>query len=116
MQLKLKITAAAAIAVACGVALAQDVQVVKIGHVAPMSGGQPHFGKDNANGFLMAAHDLKAQNSLIGGKKIKFDLQLEDDAADPKQGAAVAQKLCDNKVAGVVGDPKLGTTTSASTS
>jgi len=114
MQLKLKITAAAAIAVACGVALAQDVQVVKIGHVAPMSGGQSHFGKDNANGTLMAAEDLNAQNLVIGGKKVKFEIQLEDDAADPKQGAAVAQKLCDNKVAGVVGHLNSGTTIPAS--
>ena len=33
MQIKLKLTVAAAIAAACGMASAQDVQVVKIGHV-----------------------------------------------------------------------------------
>ena len=43
MQMKLKVTVAAAIAAAAGVALAQDM-VVKIGHVAPMSGGQAHYG------------------------------------------------------------------------
>lgn len=110
MQLKLKITAAAAIAAACGVALAQDVQVVKIGHVAPMSGSQAHYGKDNANGSMMAVEDLNKQNIVIGGKKIKFELMAEDDAADPKQGTAVAQKLCDAKVAGVVGHLNSGTT------
>jgi branched-chain amino acid transport system substrate-binding protein len=114
MQLKLKITAAAAIAVACGVASAQDVQVVKIGSVAPMSGPQSHYGKDNANGTLMAAEDLNAQNLVIGGKKLKFEIQVEDDAADPKQGTAVAQKLCDSKVAGVVGHLNSGTTIPAS--
>lgn len=114
MQLKLKITAAAAIAVACGVASAQDVQVVKIGHVAPMSGSQAHYGKDNANGSLMAVEDLNKQNIVIGGKKIKFELMAEDDAADPKQGTAVAQKLCDAKVAGVVGHLNSGTTIPAS--
>src|SRR5665647_1299723 len=114
MQLKLKITAAAAIAVACGVASAQDVQVVKIGSVAPMSGAQSHYGKDNANGTLMAAEDLNAQNLVIGGKKIKFEIQVEDDAADPKQGTAAAQKLCDSKVAGVVGHLNSGTTIPAS--
>jgi len=110
MQMKLNITVAAAIAAAAGLAMAQDVQVVKIGHVAPMSGGQAHYGKDNANGAMMAVEELNTQNIVIGGKKIKFELQAEDDAADPKQGTAVAQKLCDSKVAGVVGHLNSGTT------
>ena len=114
MQMKLKITVAAAIAAVAGLASAQDVQVVKIGHVAPMSGAQSHYGKDNANGARMAIEDLNAQNIVIGGKKIKFELQAEDDAADPKQGTAVAQKLCDSKVAGVVGHLNSGTTIPAS--
>ena len=114
MQMKLKITVVAAMAAVAGFAMAQDVQVVKIGHVAPMSGGQAHYGKDNANGSLMAVEDLNAQNIVIGGKKIKFELQAEDDAADPKQGTAVAQKLCDAKVAGIVGHLNSGTTIPAS--
>jgi branched-chain amino acid transport system substrate-binding protein len=36
----------------------------------------------------------------IGGAKVKFELLAEDDAADPKQGAIVAQKLVDAKVNG----------------
>ena len=114
MQMKLKITVAAAIAAVAGLASAQDVQVVKIGHVAPMSGAQSHYGKDNTNGAMMAIEDLNTQNIVIGGKKIKFELQAEDDAADPKQGTAVAQKLCDSKVAGVVGHLNSGTTIPAS--
>ena len=114
MQMKLKITVAAAIAAVAGMTMAQDVQVVKIGHVAPMSGGQAHYGKDNANGSQMAVDDLNAQILVIGGKKIKFELMAEDDAADPKQGTAVAQKLCDAKVAGVVGHLNSGTTIPAS--
>jgi branched-chain amino acid transport system substrate-binding protein len=113
MQMKLKLTVAAAIAAAAGVALAQDM-VVKIGHVAPMSGGQAHYGKDNENGVRMAIEDLNAQGVTIGGKKIKFELAAEDDAADPKQGTAVAQKLCDAKVAGIVGHLNSGTTIPAS--
>jgi len=88
--------------------------VVKIGHVAPMSGAQAHYGKDNENGVRMAIEDLNAQGITIGGKKIKFEIQAEDDAADPKQGTAVAQKLCDSKVAGVVGHLNSGTTIPAS--
>ena len=94
MQMKLKVTVAAAIAAAAGVALAQDM-VVKIGHVAPISGAQASYGKDNENGARMAIEDLNAAGVMIGGKKVKLELVAEDDAADPKQGAAVAQKLCD---------------------
>jgi branched-chain amino acid transport system substrate-binding protein len=109
MQFKLKLTAALAIAAACGFAAAQE-QVVKIGHVAPLSGAQAHYGKDNENGVRMAIEDLNAQKIKIGGKTIKWEIQAEDDAADPKQGTAAAQKLCDAKVAGVVGHLNSGTT------
>ena len=77
--------------------------VVRIGHVGPVSGPQAHYGKDNENGSRMAIEDLNTQNIVIGGKKVKFEIQAEDDAADPKQGTAAAQKLCDAKVNGVVG-------------
>lgn len=114
MQMKLKLTVAAAVTAVAGMASAQDVQVVKIGHVAPMSGAQAHYGKDNENGARMAVEDLNTQNVVIGGKKIKFELVAEDDAADPKQGTAAAQKLCDAKVNGVVGHLNSGTTIPAS--
>ena len=114
MQMKLTLTVAAAITAVAGMASAQDVQVVKIGHVAPMSGAQAHYGKDNENGARMAVEDLNTQNVVIGGKKIKFELVAEDDAADPKQGTAAAQKLCDAKVNGVVGHLNSGTTIPAS--
>jgi branched-chain amino acid transport system substrate-binding protein len=114
MQMKLKLTAVAALAAAAGLVSAQDVKVVKIGHVAPMSGAQAHYGKDNENGVRMAIEDLNAQNISIGGKKIKFEIAAEDDAADPKQGTAAAQKLCDAKVNGVVGHLNSGTTIPAS--
>ena len=113
MQLKLKLTVVAAIAAVSTMAAAQD-QVVKLGHVAPMSGAQASYGKDNENGARMAIEDLNAQGVTIGGKKVKFELMAEDDAADPKQGTAVAQKLCEAKVSGVVGHLNSGTTIPAS--
>ena len=114
MQLKLNVIAAAAFAlVAVGGASAQDM-VVKIGHVGPVSGAQAHYGKDNENGARMAIEDLNAKGVTIGGKKVKLELVAEDDAADPKQGTAAAQKLCDAKVNGVVGHLNSGTTIPAS--
>ncbi len=101
----------AAVAVAAMFAPAVQAQtVVKIGHVGPVSGPQAHYGRDNENGARMAVDELNAQGVQIGGKKIKFELVAEDDAADPKQGTAAAQKLCDAKVNGVVGHLNSGTT------
>lgn len=88
--------------------------IIKLGHVAPMSGGQAHYGRDNANGAILAVEDLNAKGIKIGGKPVKFQLLLEDDAADPKQGTAVAQKLVDAKVNGVIGHLNSGTTIPAS--
>jgi branched-chain amino acid transport system substrate-binding protein len=104
---------AAAIALLSGSALAQET-VIRLGHVAPMSGGQAHYGRDNANGAILAVEDLNAKGVTIGGKKVKFELVNEDDAADPKQGTAVAQKLVDAKVNGVIGHLNSGTTISPS--
>ena len=89
--------------------------VVKIGHVGPTSGGIAHLGKDNEMGARMAIdRKLNAKGVTIGGKKAKFELLAEDDAGDPKQGTAVAQKLVDSKVNGVIGHLNSGTTIPAS--
>jgi branched-chain amino acid transport system substrate-binding protein len=93
---------------------AADGAVVRIGHVGPTSGGIAHLGKDNENGARMAIDDLNAKGVTIGGKKVKFELVPEDDAGDPKQGTAVAQKLVDAKVNGVIGHLNSGTSIPAS--
>src|SRR5574343_1736975 len=78
--------------------------VVKLGHVAPMTGPQAHLGKDNEKGAVLAVEELNAKGMEIGGAKVKFELINEDDGADPKQGAIVAEKLVDAKGNGVIGD------------
>jgi len=111
--MKLKLTVAAALMAATGFAMAQDA-VVKIGHVAPTSGAIAHLGKDNENGARLAIEELNAKGVSIGGKKVKFELVAEDDAADPKQGTAAAQKLVDAKISGIIGHLNSGTTIPAS--
>lgn len=88
--------------------------VVKLGHVAPMTGPQAHLGKDNENGARLAVEELNAKGLEIGGAKVTFELLGEDDQADPKQGSIVAQKLVDAKVNGVIGHLNSGTTIPAS--
>jgi branched-chain amino acid transport system substrate-binding protein len=113
MQIKLNVFVAAAAVVFAAGASAQDM-VVKIGHVGPTSGAIAHLGKDNENGARLAIEELNAKGVTIGGKKAKFELLAEDDAADPKQGTAVAQKLVDSKVNGVIGHLNSGTSIPAS--
>ena len=107
--------AASALCLAAPMSHAQEVQIVKIAHAGPTSGGIAHIGKDTENGVSLALGELNAQNLVIGGKKIKFELVAEDDAGDPRQATAVAQKLCDAKVAGVVGHLQSGTSIPAAT-
>jgi branched-chain amino acid transport system substrate-binding protein len=113
MHFSLKLTAVAALATLSGLTLAQE-QVVKIGHVGPVSGAIAHLGKDNEWGARLAIEELNAKGVSINGKKIKLELVAEDDAADPKQGTAAAQKLVDAKVSGVIGHLNSGTTIPAS--
>lgn len=103
---------ASAFAVANAPAAAQTV--VRIGHVAPMTGGIAHLGKDNELGAKLAVEELNAKKITIGGKQVSFELLSEDDAADPKQGTAAAQKLVDAGVVGVVGHLNSGTSIPAS--
>ena len=113
-SISLRLTVAAALGLTAAVAFAQEVQIVRIAHAGPTSGGIAHIGKDTENGVRLAIDDLNAQALVIGGKKIKFELVAEDDAGDPRQATVVAQKLCDAHVAGVVGHLQSGTTIPAS--
>ena len=105
---------AATTAAAPAAAPPADALIVKIGHVGPTSGPIAHLGKDNEFGAKMAIEDLNSRNLKIGDKVAKFELLAEDDAGDPKQGTAVAQKLVDAKVNGIVGHLNSGTTIPAS--
>ncbi|MEI6619235.1 MAG: branched-chain amino acid ABC transporter substrate-binding protein [Betaproteobacteria bacterium] len=110
--MKLTTLAAAVLSLSTGLAMAQSV--VTIAHVGPTSGAIAHLGKDNENGAMMAVEELNAAGVTIGGQKVTIKLMTEDDGADPKQGTAVAQKLADAKVAGVIGHLNSGTSIPAS--
>ena len=110
--MQFKVLFAAGMMTALSAAQAQDV--IRIGHVGPLSGPIAHLGKDNENGARLAIEELNAKGISIGGKKVRFELLAEDDAADPKQGTAAAQKLIDQKISGVIGHLNSGTTIPAS--
>jgi branched-chain amino acid transport system substrate-binding protein len=121
VQLQITLIAAAVALAACGeqkpAAQAEKGAggiEVKIGHVAPLTGGIAHLGKDNENGARLAIDEANEAKVQIGGQAVKFTLVPEDDQADPKVGATVAQKLVDARVNGVVGHLNSGTTIPAS--
>ena len=78
-----------------------STHTVKIGMIAPLSGGLSALGlgmKNSADLAIKQAND----KGLIKGWKIEFDPQ--DDQEDPNTGGAAASKLAsDNAVAGVIG-------------
>jgi len=103
---------------ACGddkkAAGAKGGATVTIGIAAPLTGPQSHIGKDLENAVRLAAEDANAAKVVIGGKPVHFEVQAEDDQADPKMAPVVAQKLADARVAAVVGHFNSGTTIPAS--
>ena len=95
-------------------ATVQQLQVVKIGSVAPLTGAQSHLGKDIENGIRMAIDEANASGVTLGGKKVSFELASEDDMADPRTATIVAQKLVDEQIKGVIGHLNSGTSIPAS--
>src|SRR5246127_3815521 len=89
-------------------------QVVKIGHVGPLTGGSAHLGKDNENGARLAIEEINARGLTIDGQKGTLALDAQDDAGDPRTATQVAQKLVDDKVVAVVGHLNSGTSIPAS--
>ncbi|MBH2514118.1 branched-chain amino acid ABC transporter substrate-binding protein [Serratia ureilytica] len=88
-------------------ALADDT--VLIGLAGPLTGPSARIGKDLENGARLAIADANAQKPTLNGKPVTFKLASEDDQSDPRTAVAVAQRLVDEGVAGVVGHWNTGT-------
>jgi branched-chain amino acid transport system substrate-binding protein len=75
-------------------------ETIRIGVAGPMTGQDAKMGADFRNGVSLALDEWNAASGLFG-KKIEF--LVEDDASDPKQAHAVANKLVNQGVVAVVG-------------
>jgi branched-chain amino acid transport system substrate-binding protein len=91
-----------------------DVKVVKIGIAAPLTGFSASNGKDVENAARLAFDEANAQGLNIGGRKITFVVDGQDDAADPKTAVLVAQRFVDEGVSGVIGHYNSGCSVAAS--
>jgi branched-chain amino acid transport system substrate-binding protein len=75
-------------------------QTTTIGVAGPLTGQYASFGQQLRNGAELAAADINAAGGVLG-KKIA--LEFGDDACDPKQARAVAEKFAAEQVPFVVG-------------
>ncbi|WP_426143011.1 ABC transporter substrate-binding protein [Pseudomonas sp. DWP3-1-2] len=90
-----------AIAVATALGVSSFAQAdIKIGVAGPMTGANASFGEQYMKGAQAAADAINAAGG-VNGEKIA--LTAYDDACEPKQAVAVANKAASDKVAGVVG-------------
>lgn len=92
---------------------AQAQERIRIGFMSPITGPQAANGIDNRDGALLAIKELNAKGLKVGGKSVQFELDINDDVADPKQGVQVAQTLADKKVKFVLGPYNSGVTVPA---
>lgn len=114
LSITVLVTVATLILAACGNKQEAAGDTVKLGVAAPLTGPQSDIGIDIQWGAQLAVDDLNAQGVEIGGRKMKFELRVEDDEANPVRAVTAAQKLVDAKVAGVVGHYNSGASIPAS--
>jgi ABC-type branched-subunit amino acid transport system substrate-binding protein len=115
VNVKLKVTySALAVVWAFSAASAHAADIVKIGFAAPLTGAQSNYGTDMQKGVQLAINDFNATHPTIGGKPVTFELDAQDDQADPHTGTVVAQRLIDDGVRGVIGHFNSGTSIPAS--
>lgn len=94
---KLSLVAAAAMSVASFSAAKADITIAVVG---PITGQYASFGEQMKRGAEMAVKDLNAKGGVNGQKVV---LVVGDDACDPKQAVAVANKLVSQGVKFVAG-------------
>jgi len=104
------------LALAAGLAsfACQAQDTIRIGFMSPVTGPQASYGIDNRDGALLAIKELNAKGIKVGGKAVQFELDVNDDTADPRQGVQVAQTLVDKKTKFVLGPYNSGVTMPAS--
>lgn len=75
-------------------------ELIKIGIVGPMTGAQAKMGTDFRNGVAIAMEEWNSKGGVLGKK---IDIVIGDDQADPRQAVAVANKLVNEGVVGIIG-------------
>lgn len=74
--------------------------VIKIGIAGPMTGDQAKMGMDFKNGASLAVEEWNDKGGVLGKK---IEVIISDDQHDPKQAVAVANKMVNEGMVGVIG-------------
>jgi branched-chain amino acid transport system substrate-binding protein len=82
-------------------ACAEDLPPIHIGVAAPLSGQSAIHGQQIKKGAEYAANIINNEGGILGHK---VELIIADDASDPKQGVAIANKFALSHVAMVIGN------------
>ena len=96
-NLKTALVAAAVLTVASITAANAEIKIATAG---PMTGQYASFGEQMRRGAEMAVKDLNAAGGVLGQK---LSLSIGDDACDPKQAVAVANKMVSDGVVFMAG-------------
>ena len=88
---------AGALVLGIGGAHAQNIPIAVVG---PITGSNAALGEQMKRGAEMAVADINAAGGVNGQK---LELLVGDDACDPKQATAVANKMVSDKVVFVAG-------------
>ncbi len=78
----------------------QETNVIKIGAGGQLTGPEAVFGADMLNGVRLAVDEWNAKGGVLGKR---VELVPGDDQAEPRQAVAVANKLVNEGVVGVIG-------------
>jgi branched-chain amino acid transport system substrate-binding protein len=84
---------------------------LRLGLSGPLTGPLASFGEQEKNGVDQAVEDINASGGVLGQKIV---VSYGDDAADPKQGVSVANKLAGSNIKFVIGPFTSGVTMAAS--
>jgi branched-chain amino acid transport system substrate-binding protein len=92
-------------ALIAGLALAacngeEDPNVTKVAVAGPVTGQYASFGTQMTNGAELAVADINEAGGVLGKE---LDLEMGDDACDPKQAVAIANQMAGDNVALVAG-------------
>ena len=91
------ISMVASILSACG----SNSDTIKIGGLAPLSGGLSMYGISTSNGYKLAVDDINKNGGILGKQ---VEILLEDEEGDPTKAINAYNKLVGNGVVGIVGD------------
>jgi branched-chain amino acid transport system substrate-binding protein len=97
MKKLLAFALASAIGLAANLARADDIKIAIAG---PITGSDAAIGEQMRRGGVQAVQDINAHGGLLGKK---LTLTIGDDACDPKQAVAIANKFAVSGVAFVAG-------------